>query len=141
MSLNLGLNGQGLAAQSLNSPVKTQYQINFAAAGALNTDVVGTDADTGINFFTPVKGNVITDIQHTADPAAGLLYTLFTRRTNFRRTALGRTPNFLTTFNGEVRSGFPKALGAGFLQFVEQQNAGALTAQNYIITTIRPLIT
>lgn len=138
MSLNIG---NGPAAQSLNSVVKTQYQINFAAAGALNTDVVGTDNDTGINFFTPLRQNLITDIQHDLDPAAGLTYTLFTRRTNFRRTRLGSSANFLTTFNGEVRSGFPKALGAGFFQFVNQQNAGALTAQNYIVTTIRPLIT
>lgn len=137
----LGLQGQGFAAQSLNSPVKTQYQINFAAPGALNTDVVGVDQDTGINFFTPLRNNIITDVEHTLDPAAGLVFTLFTRRTNFRRTALGRSGNFNTTFDGEIRSGFPKALGAGFFQFVEQQQAGALTAQNYVVTTIRPLTT
>jgi hypothetical protein len=130
----------GLAEQVANSPVKTQIQINFAAPGALNTDVVGTDSDTGINQFNLVQPNIIADIQHTVDPAAGLVYTLFVRRLNFQRTALGRTPNFLTTFTGERRSGMPKALRAGFMQFAEQQNAGALTAQNYIITTIRPLV-
>lgn len=132
--------GQGLVDQILNSPVKTQLQINFAAPGALNTDVVGADADTGVNQFTPLQRNFISDVQHTLDPGAGLTYTLFVRRLNFRRAAIGRTPNFLTTFNGELRPGFPKQLNAGFFQFVEQQNSGALTAQNYLITTATPLI-
>lgn len=142
MSAIFGSNqGQDLVRQILNSPVKTQLQINFAAAGALNVDVVGTDADTGINQFTPLQRNFISDAQHTTDPAAGLVYTLFVRRLNFRRAAIGRTPNFLVGFNGELRPGFPKQLNPGFLQFVQQQNAGALTAQNYILTTATPLVT
>jgi len=125
--------------QVQDSLVKTQIQMNFAAPAALNQDTVGADADIGINQFNLVENNIITDIQHTIDPGAGLVYTLFSRRLNFVRKALGRTPNFLTTFTGERRAGMPMGLRAGFVQFVEQQNAGALTAQNYIITTIKPL--
>lgn len=136
----LNTNNQSLVSQILNSPVKTQLQINFAAPGALNTDVVGTDADTGINQFTPLQRNFISDVQHTINPAATITYSLFVRRLNFRRGVIGRTPNFLTGFTGELRPGFPKLLDPGFFQFVEQQNAGALTAQNYIITTAQPLV-
>lgn len=127
------------ALAAANSLVKTQIQINFAAPAALNADVLGADADIAITQFNLLSPNIVTDIEHTLDPVAGLTYTLFTRRLNFVRTALGRTPNFLTTFDGERRSGMPKALKAGFVQFVEQQNTGALTAQNYIITTQLPL--
>lgn len=141
MSALIPQNNQSLVSQILNSPVKTQLQINFAAPGALNTDVVGVDADTGINQFTPLARNYITDVQHTIDPVAGLTYTLFVRRLNFRRAAVGRTANFLTTFTGELRPGFPKLLNPGFFQFAEQQNSGALTAQNYLITTMVPLVT
>lgn len=140
MSALINANNQSLVSQILNSPVKTQLQINFAAPGALNTDVVGTDADTGIDQFTPLQRNFISDVQHVLDPGAGLTYTLFVSRLNFRRAAIGRTANFLTTFNGELRPGFPKQLNPGFMQFREQQNAGALTAQNYIVTTARPLV-
>ena len=128
-----------LSQNVANSAVKTQVQINFAAPAALNADVVGADSDIGITQFNLLNPNVVTDIQHTIDPAAGLTFTLFSRRFNFVRKALGRTPNFLTTFDGESRSGMPIGLKAGFVQFVEQQNSGALTAQNYIITTINPL--
>lgn len=117
---------------------RTQIQINFAAAGALNTEVVGTDADTGENSFTPRAGNRIIDVVHTVDPIAGLLYTLKTRRQE-RRRVLGRTQAFLTTFTGDKRIGFPIALAAGFFQLVNLQTLGALTAQNYVITLQNPL--
>lgn len=142
MSTVLGLGGrQGLADLAINSGVKTQIQINFAAPGALNTDTVGSDVDTGVTQFTPLQNNVITDVQHDVNPVAGLLFTLFVRRLNFVRAALGRTANFSTLFDGIIRPGFPRTLRAGFLNFVETQQAGALTTQNYIITTIQPLVT
>jgi hypothetical protein len=122
-----------------NSLVKTQIQMNFAAAGALNTDVLGAESTIGLTQFQILTPNIITDIQNTIDPAAGLTYTLFTRRLNNIRKQLGATPNFLTTFNGVKRPNMPIGLGAGMVQFVNQQNAGALTAQNYLITTVQPL--
>ena len=142
MSQLLGVGRQGLAELALNSGVKTQIQINFAATGALNQDTVGSDVDTGVTQFTPLQNNVITDVQHDVDPGAGILFTLFVRRLNFVRAALGRTANFQTSFTGIVRPGFPRTLRAGFLNFVETQQVGATTnAQNYIITTIQPLVT
>lgn len=122
-----------------DSPVRYQQQINFAAPSALATDTVGTDADTAINNFIPRNSNLILDVKHTIDPVAGLLYTLFVRRQQLSRTRIGTTGDFLTTFNGRTRPNMPKALMGGFFQWVEQQNAGALTAQNYIITYAQPL--
>jgi len=112
---------------------RTQAQYTFAAAGALNTEVVGTDLDTGENSFTPRSQNRILDIVHDIDPAAGLTYVLKTRRQE-RRRVLGRTPTFLTTFTGDKRVGFPIGLGAGFFQLVNIQQAGALTSLDYIVT-------
>jgi len=129
------MNGQ---PQSL---VKTVLQINFAIPAALNTDTVGTDAITGVNQFTPRTRNVIKDTRAAVDAAAGLNFVLLTRRLDEKRKTIGFTPDFITT---NVRK--PSAIGddglvlnAGFLQFVEQQLAGALTAQNYLITLLQPL--
>lgn len=122
-----------------NSLVKTQIQMNFAAPSALNTDVLGAESTIGLTQFNILAPNVITDIQNQLDPATGLSYTLFTRRLNNIRKQLGVTANFLTTYNGQQRANMPIGLGAGTVQFVEQQNAGTLTAQNYLITTIQPL--
>jgi hypothetical protein len=119
--------------------VKTMQQVNFVAAGALNTDVVGTDADTTQNQFSPLKGNIIMDIQHDVDPAAGLRYTLFVRRQDLSRKRIGVSANFLTTFNGIQRPNMPISIRSGFFQWVHQQNAGALTAQNYLVTYAEPL--
>lgn len=121
------------------SPVRYQQQVNFAAAGALNTDVVGTDADTGQNTFIPRTANMLLDIKHAADPGAGLLYTLFIRRQNLSRSRIGVTGDFLTTFNGQVRPNMPKGVNPGFFQWVQQQNAGALTALNYLVIWQQPL--
>jgi len=121
------------------SIVKQNQQINFAAAGALNVDVVATDADTGVNSFTPLKQNVIDNVVHTADPAAGLLYTLFVRRMDLSRKRIGASGDFLTTFNGAKRPNMPVGLRAGQFQWVHQQNAGALTLQNYLVTYRQPL--
>jgi len=117
---------------------RTQVQLTFAAAAALNTEVVGTDLDTGENSFTPRNGNRILDIVHDIDPAAGLTYVLKTRRQE-RRRVLGRTPTFLTTFTGDKRVGFPIGLSAGFFQYVNIQQAGALTSLDYIVTYQNPL--
>jgi len=126
---------------STQSLVKTVLQINFAIPAALATDTVGTDAITGVNQFTPKTRNVIKDVRHTVDPVAGLNFTLLSRRLDEKRKTIGFTPDFITT---NVRK--PSAIGdeglvlnAGFLQFVEQQLAGALTAQNYLVTLFQPL--
>ena len=119
--------------------VRSEIQINFAAPAALNTDVVGVDQDTGVNFFQPRGPNTLLDVKHTADPAAGLLFTVFIRRQQLSRARIGTTGDFLVAFNGRIRPNMPKAIRAGFYQWVEQQNAGALTLQNYIITLAAPL--
>jgi len=126
------------APQSL---VKTVLQINFAIPAALATDTVGTDAITGVNQFTPRTQNVIKDVRMAVDAVAGLNFTLLTRRLDEKRKTIGFTPDFIST---NVRK--PSAIGddglvlnAGFLQFVEQQLAGALTAQAYLITLLQPL--
>lgn len=123
------------------SLVKTVTQINFPAPAALNQDTVGTDALTVVNQFTPKTANIIRDIRHAVDPAAGLNYTLLTRRLDQRRKTLGFTPDFITT---NIRK--PSAIGEaglllnpGFFQWVEQQLAGALTALNYLVTLDQPL--
>jgi len=117
---------------------KTQLQFNFAAPGALNTDVVGTDDDTGTNQFSPRNVNAITDITNVLDPAAGLTFALFVRRLAGARARLGAASNFLTTLVG-TKAGFPKGLAPGFFQLVEQQTLGALTAQQYSVTFAQPL--
>ena len=123
------------------SLVKTVAQVNFAAPAALNQDTIGTDAITTVNQFQPKTANLIRDIRHAVDPAAGLNFTLLTRRLDQRRKTLGFTPDFITT---NVRK--PSAIGEaglilnpGFFQWVEQQLAGALTAQDYLITLDQPL--
>jgi len=129
---------QNLSTRSL---IKTPFQVNFAAAAALNTDVVGTDAIVALTEFSPKSKNIIADIRHTIDPAAGLTYTLITRRLDQKRRTLGFTPDFITT---NVRK--PSAIGddglllnEGLFQWVQQQLTGALTAQNYLITLAVPL--
>jgi len=126
------------ADQSL---VKTTIQMNFAIPAALATDTVGVDAVTGVNQFTPKTRNIIKDTRMAVNAAAGLNFQLLTRRLDEKRKTIGFTPDFITT---NVRK--PSAIGdaglvlnAGFMQFVEQQLAGALTAQNYLITLIQPL--
>lgn len=124
------------------SLIKTVLQINFAAPAALNQDTLGNTAvPANVDQFSPKTKNIIRDIRHTVDPAAGLNFTILTRRLDEKRKTLGFTPDFITT---NVRK--PSAIGdaglvlnEGFFQFVEQQLAGALTAQNYLVTLDVPL--
>ncbi len=126
--------------QIANSLVKTQVQVNFSAPATLNSDVLGAEDTIGLTNYNLLVPNVITDIQNEVDPVAGLSFTLYTRRLNDIRKKIGNTANFLTTFNASRRPNMPIGLGAGLFQFVEQQNVGALTAQNYLITTVQPLV-
>lgn len=124
----------------LDTPTRYQQQINFAAPAALSTDVVGTDADVGVNQFFPKQALMLLDVKHTTDPAAGLTYTLFIRRLQLSRTRIGITQDFLVGFNGRIRPNMPKGINPNFFQWVEQQNSGALTGQNYLMTYDRPIV-
>ena len=130
-----------MSAQESRSVIKQPQQINFVAPAALNTDTVGVDALTGVNSFTPRTPDLIRDIRMLVNAVAGLNFTLLTRRLDQTRKTIGFTGDFITT---NVRK--PSAIGdaglllnAGFFQWVEQQLAGALTAQSYIITYDQPL--
>jgi len=123
------------------SLIKSVLQIDFGIPAALNVDTVGSDAITGVTEFSPKSKNVIKDIRHAVDPVAGLNFVFLTRRLDEKRKTVGFTPDFITT---NVRK--PSAIGddglvlnGGFLQFVEQQLAGALTAQSYLVTLLQPL--
>jgi len=108
-------------------------QMNMAAPGALNTDVRLTDFQLGETFWTNSRDNFIQDITNEADPAAGLRYFVKTER-NGKERKRWYSAMLLTTFNGAVRPGFPVFLAKGQVQWVGQQIAGALTAQNYLVT-------
>lgn len=111
-------------------------QINQAAAGALNTDVTLTDAQTGLGFQTLGSPNRLLDITNAADPAAGLLYILKLVR-NGREVRRWTPQMLLTTVDRHV--GFPVDMVGGQVQWVGQQTLGALTAQNYLATYFKDL--
>lgn len=111
-------------------------QINQAAAGALNVDVVLSDLQTGLLFQTLGTNNRLLDITNAADPAAGLLYLLKLNR-NGREVRRWTPQMLLTTIDRHV--GFPVDMAAGNVQWVGQQSLGALTAQNYLATYFKDL--
>jgi len=130
-----------MSVQEQNLVTKQPQQIDFGVPTALNVDTVGTDALTAVNSFTPKTRDLVKDVRMLVDAAAGLNFTLLTRRLDQNRKTVGFTGDFITT---NVRK--PSAIGdaglllnAGFFQWVEQQLAGALTAQSYIITYAAPL--
>lgn len=111
-------------------------QVNMAAAGALNTDVTLTDAQTGLTFQTLGGSNRLVDITNAGDPAAGLIYLLKMVR-NGREVRRWSSVQLLTTLN--VHVGFPVDMVPGNVQWVGQQTLGALTAQNYALTYFQDL--
>lgn len=118
---------------------KYQMQVNFVAPTALNTDTVFTDADTAATFYQPLLPNTIIDFKDLTDPAATINYVVFVRRQDNSRKRVGATGDFLTGFNGVIRPNMPRPLAPGWFQFLEQQTAGALTAQNYLVVFATPL--
>ncbi len=107
---------------------------------ALLTDTVATETITGLTSYTPRSNNVILDIRYEVDPGSATPMALFTRRGADQRKLLGTSPNLLPTFTGNVRSGFPIGLRAGFFQVTEQQIAGTPGASDpFAFTLARPL--
>jgi len=125
----------------INSPTKFQQQINFAPPTGLNIDTTGSDALTGITNFVVAQPNFIVDILNSPDPAAGLNYQLFTKRSDNTKRFAGVSQNFLQAFNGRIRPRFPAHVAAGTLLWIEDQILGAtMTAQNYVVTWATPLL-
>ena len=119
---------------------KTQIEVVFAAPSAINSDVIGTDVDSGDTQFVFQTANIIDDITNLEDPAE--VHTLFTLRLNLNRTRLGTTNQFLTTFTGDSRPIFPKFIGAGQVKFVSQQPITGIGLEGHtiVITTRTPLV-
>jgi hypothetical protein len=126
---------------SQDNGFKTQIEVTFAIPSTVNTDVIGTDVDSGDTQFVFQTANVIEDITNLDDPTE--THVLYTLRLNNNRTRLGTTKQFLTTFSGNKRPIFPKFIGAGQVKFVSQQPAtgGGLEAHSLVITTRTPLVT
>lgn len=122
-----------------NSITKTQITIKAGAPGALNTNVTLVESELGESKFVLQQDNIITNIANVLDPAVGLNYELYTKRLNNITKFLGATNSFLATFNGAQRPGMPIGIKRGSFIFSEIQTSGALTAQNYTVTTVRPL--
>ncbi len=108
-------------------------RVQMAAAAALNTQLLLTDQQTQQQFYNLPVANRILNIQNETDPAAGLNYIIQTLRSG-RETRRWFTSQLLTTFTGAVRPGFPVDVAPGLIQIGGQQLAGALTAQNYLMT-------
>jgi len=122
-----------------NSVTKTSITVLFAAPGALNVNVTGVESELGESKFVLQQSNIITNIANVLDPGVGLNYELYTKRLNNITKFLGATNAFLATFNGQQRPGMPVGIKAGSFIFSEIQTVGALTAQDYTVTTVRPL--
>jgi len=121
-----------------NSIRKSQIVINFGVP-VVGTPLTGTESELGESKFVLTQDNIITNMANVLDPAAGVTYDYFTRRLNNIVKFLGDTSDMLTSFNGAQRPNMPIGIGMGSFIFSETQTAGAPTAQNIKITTVRPL--
>ena len=117
----------------LDKGVSVVRQVDFTAPGALNQDRIFTDNITGDAFWTNSRDNWIFNLTNAIDPIAGLQYFYKTHR-NGKEKKRWYSNMLLTTFTGDVRSGFPVFFGKGQMQWVLNQTLGALTAQNLLVT-------
>lgn len=117
----------------LDKGISVVRQANFTAAGALDQDRIFTDDQTGDAFWTNSRDNWIFNLTNEVDPIASIRYFYKTHR-NGKEKKRWYSNQLLTTFTGDQRSGFPQFFGKGQVQWVLQQLAGALTAQNLLIT-------
>ena len=114
----------------------------FAAPGALNVQVVGSDRETALTNFTFGAPNRIIDATHEIDPAATISYDLAIKRGE-RVFTVATTVDMLRATKPSVglRPNMPSpVIAQGQLQFVIIQRAGALTATNIRLVLERPLI-
>lgn len=121
------------------SIVKSQFILNFPAPGALNQDAVGVEQDIGLTEFRPAIAALLDDITMNPDPAAGLLYSFFTRRLGGNRKRIGTNAQFSTALISSQKVIFPLLVNPGLFNWVMQQTAGALTAQSFVATFNQPL--
>jgi hypothetical protein len=115
------------------------HEVDFVAPTALNTDTVGTDPVNSQTSWSPQAPNAIQEIRHIVEPASTIVYGLYVRRLDQSKRLIGTTPDFAQA--KIVQNQMPFPLGRGFFQWVEQQVAGALTAQKYNIKYVSPLVT
>jgi hypothetical protein len=115
------------------------HEVDFGAPSALLTDTVGSDPTNSLNAWTIRNNNAIQEIRHIVEPASTIVYGLYVRRLDGSKRLIGSTPDFAQAKIAQSQMPFP--IGVGYFQWVEQQIAGALTAQKYTIKYVAPLAT
>ena len=114
----------------------------FAAPGALNTAVVGSERETSRTEFILAGGPRIKDLTHETDPAATISYDFGIKR-GLDIKILANTVDMLRATKPSVglRPNMPTPrIAGGQFQFVVLQRAGTLTATNIRVVSDGPIV-
>ena len=110
------------------------YRWLFAAANNLGEAVLGIEQETQLPSFSPNRPNVLMDAHLEADPADGLQYQFYIRRSDGSQVFIGDQSTFRTNFPAQIRPQLPLGVAAGLFQLVAVQSKGALTATTLLTT-------
>lgn len=106
------------------STVQDTRQINFSAPTAINTPVLGKDAESGLEFFNALSLNAIIRMIYNAAASTGWEIDII-RDGKVIRTI----PSDLTsaTLPGPIWAGFPLGINPGLFQVQIRQTTGTLS--------------
>ena len=119
-------------------PAQEVRTINFAAPSGLNTEVLGTDSQTGQGFTLIGSPNAL--LRAIANLSATDVVGFLILKRDGKEVRRWRTTLLNATQQGPVFPGFPLPLRPGQVQFYFEQTAGTAAAQSVDLVFNQSLI-
>lgn len=124
---------------AIDSPTRSNVQINYADPAGVGNIVIGAERRTGINLFNFKQANLLVDARATTAPAGADDHLLSIRRPNGMVTDIANWTDILPTNQRTVKGVMPKGVGAGTFQWIMEEIVAAAAGVNVVWTFTRPI--
>jgi len=123
----------------LDSPTRSNMQINFADPAGVGNIVIGTERRTAISQFDFVQPNIVVDARATTAPAGADDHLISLRRVNGNVKDFANWTDILPANTRTVKGVIPFGINTGTFQWIMEEIVVAAAGVNVVFTFFRPV--
>jgi len=123
----------------IDSPTRTNLQINYADPAGVGNIVIGTERRTAIDQFDFKSENILIDGRATTSPVGADDHLLSIRRLNGDVRDIANWTDILPANNRTVKGVMPKGINIGTFQWIMEEIVAAAAGVNVVWTFFRPV--
>lgn len=118
----------------IDSPARSNMQINYADPAGVGNIVIGTERRTGISQFDFKRSNILVDARATTAPATTDDHLLSIRRLNGNIKDIANWTDILPANTRTVKGVMPFGINPGTFQWIMEEIVAAAAGVNVVWT-------